>query len=93
MTARGKLQRINCGDIKPIGRNTQGVSIMRMDEGDALAAVVRVPRDENVGDVPSDPLLPPPRTDLSATAPAFDEFDETSEQSSDEDANDDADEA
>jgi DNA gyrase subunit A len=85
MTARGKLQRINCGDVKPIGRNTQGVSIMRMDEGDALAAVVRVPRDENVVDVSPDVLPPRPTTDLSATAPAFDEFDENGEPPSDED--------
>ncbi len=46
MTSRGKLQRIACNDIKTIGRNTQGVRIMSLDEGDTLAAVVRVPRDE-----------------------------------------------
>ena len=47
MTAKGKIQRIQCRDIKPIGRNTQGVRIMNVDEGDTLAAVVRVPPDEN----------------------------------------------
>lgn len=47
MTAKGKLQRIACADIKPIGRNTQGVRIMSLDKGDTLVAVVRVPRDEN----------------------------------------------
>ncbi len=47
MTARGKLQRISCSDIKPIGRNTQGVRIMSLDDDDTLAAVVRVPRDES----------------------------------------------
>ena len=46
MTSRGKLQRIACNDIKTIGRNTQGVRIMGLDDGDSLAAVVRVPRDE-----------------------------------------------
>ena len=46
MTARGKLQRIVAGEISSIGRNTQGVRIMSLDEGDALAAAVRVPRDE-----------------------------------------------
>ncbi len=50
MTAKGKLQRIACADIKPIGRNTQGVRIMSLDEGDTLVAVVRVPRDENDDD-------------------------------------------
>ena len=46
MTARGKLQRIVAGEIGVIGRNTQGVRIMSLDEGDALAAVVRVPRED-----------------------------------------------
>jgi DNA gyrase subunit A len=47
MTSRGKLQRISCGDINPIGRNTQGVRIMTLDEDDTLAAIVRVPPDDN----------------------------------------------
>jgi DNA gyrase subunit A len=46
MTARGKLQRIRAHDVSRIGRNTQGVRIMSLDEGDQLAAVVRVPREE-----------------------------------------------
>ncbi len=46
MTSRGKIQRIACSDIKTIGRNTQGVRIMSLDGDDTLAAVVRVPRDE-----------------------------------------------
>ena len=47
MTARGKLQRMVAGEISVIGRNTQGVRIMSLDEGDTLAAIVRVPRDED----------------------------------------------
>ncbi len=43
MTARGKLQRMVAGEISVIGRNTQGVRIMSLDEGDTLAAIVRVP--------------------------------------------------
>ena len=50
MTSRGKIQRIACGDLRPMGRNTQGVSIMKLDDDDTLAAVVRVPRDEVVVD-------------------------------------------
>ncbi len=50
MTSRGKLQRISCADINPIGRNTQGVRIMTLDEDDTLAAIVRVPPDENGDD-------------------------------------------
>ncbi|KLU03570.1 DNA gyrase subunit A [Rhodopirellula islandica] len=50
MTAKGKLQRISAGDINVIGRNTQGVRIMNVDDGDELIAVVRVPAEENEGE-------------------------------------------
>ncbi len=50
MTARGKIQRIKASDISVIGRNTQGVRIMSLDEADTLAAVVRVPVEENGGE-------------------------------------------
>ncbi|HEX4414490.1 MAG TPA: DNA gyrase C-terminal beta-propeller domain-containing protein, partial [Lacipirellulaceae bacterium] len=46
MTARGKIQRVKVSDFNVIGRNTQGVRIMSVDEGDTLAAIVRVPREE-----------------------------------------------
>lgn len=63
MTAKGKIQRIKAADINIIGRNTQGVRIMNVDEGDSLIAVVRVPPEEaaeapaiiaNVDPAPSD---------------------------------------
>jgi DNA gyrase subunit A len=47
MTARGKIQRIKCHTVSIIGRNTMGVRIMTLDEGDTLAAIVKVPPDEN----------------------------------------------
>jgi len=47
MTSRGKIQRVNVAEINTIGRNTQGVRIMRVDEGDTLAAVVPVPPGEH----------------------------------------------
>ena len=47
MTARGKIQRIPSGDISIIGRNTQGVKIMSLDDDDTLVAVKRVPQEEN----------------------------------------------
>jgi DNA gyrase subunit A len=67
MTGRGKLQRIAAADISVIGRNTQGVRIMSLDEGDSLVAVVRVPKEEesetplavsSVGPPPSDVIGP-----------------------------------
>ncbi|MCU0261215.1 MAG: hypothetical protein MUE78_09370, partial [Ilumatobacteraceae bacterium] len=55
MTARGKIQRIRAAEISIIGRNTQGVRIMSLDEDDALAAVVPVPREDDEAED-----LPPP---------------------------------
>jgi len=46
MTARGKIQRIAAKEINTIGRNTQGVRIMSLDDEDSLVAVVPVPLDE-----------------------------------------------
>ena len=46
MTARGKIQRIRASDISIIGRNTQGVRIMSLDDDDTLIAVKRVPKEE-----------------------------------------------
>ncbi|MGD9644610.1 MAG: DNA gyrase subunit A [Pirellulales bacterium] len=59
ITARGKIQRMAAREISIIGRNTQGVRIMSLDEGDALAAVVPVPReagDDEEGPAPVAPL-------------------------------------
>jgi DNA gyrase subunit A len=46
MTARGKIQRVKVSDFNPIGRNTQGVRIISLEEGDTLAAIVCVPKEE-----------------------------------------------
>jgi len=46
MTSRGKIQRIAVREISKIGRNTQGVRIMSLSQGDTLAAVKRVPKEE-----------------------------------------------
>ena len=46
MTKGGKIQRDRASEISIVGRNTQGVRIMKTDDGDTIAAVVRVPPDE-----------------------------------------------
>jgi DNA gyrase subunit A len=51
MTSRGKLQRIRAAEVSTIGRNTQGVRIMSLDEGDTLMAIVRVPQEEGGDEV------------------------------------------
>jgi DNA gyrase subunit A len=46
VTAGGIIQRIRAGDVSRIGRNTQGVRIIRLDEGDKLVSLARVPPEE-----------------------------------------------
>jgi DNA gyrase subunit A len=43
VTAYGKIQRIRVADIRQIGRNTQGVRIIRLDEEDKLVSVAGIP--------------------------------------------------
>ena len=43
ITARGKIQRVRASDISQIGRNTQGVRIIRLDEEDTLVSLARIP--------------------------------------------------
>ncbi|MCL4118224.1 UNVERIFIED_CONTAM: hypothetical protein GTU68_053866 [Idotea baltica] len=38
VTAKGKIQRLKAADISVIGRNTQGVRIMKMSEGDTVSS-------------------------------------------------------
>jgi DNA gyrase subunit A len=87
MTAKGKIQRIEAADINVIGRNTQGVRIMNVDDDDSLVAVVRVPAEEEsdeedvidaVADVSSESVEPTDAseaTDDDASLTAEDESD------------------
>jgi len=41
-TAQGQTVRISCKDIRICGRNTQGVKLLTLNEGDKLVAIARV---------------------------------------------------
>ncbi len=45
VTTAGKIQRLRVIDINEIGRNTQGVRIMRLDKDDKVASLARIPAD------------------------------------------------
>lgn len=49
ITERGKVIRMSCGGIRTMGRNTQGVRIMRLDSDGAIAAVTRVVNEDDDG--------------------------------------------
>ena len=87
MTSGGKIQRIACSDLGVIGRNTQGVRIMRLSDDDTLAVIARVPRDENDGDDDGDPVAELPPEDAPSGESSSDES-SSDEASSDEAADD-----
>ncbi len=41
-TAQGQTVRISCKDIRICSRNTQGVKLLTLNEGDKLVAIARV---------------------------------------------------
>jgi DNA gyrase subunit A len=49
MTQKGILIRQPADSIRVIGRNTQGVRLIRLDEGDTIADITVVPRDDEEG--------------------------------------------
>jgi DNA gyrase subunit A len=42
MTEKGIAIRLPCKDLSIISRNTQGVRLVRLDEGDKVAAIASV---------------------------------------------------
>jgi len=72
VTSRGKIQRIRASDINTIGRNTQGVRIIRLDDADTLVSCAVIPGDvideeaakaaaaiaKLAADMPSTPVTP-----------------------------------
>jgi len=51
ITSRGVLIRQAVSSIRSIGRNTQGVKLIRLDEGDSIAAVTRVQEEKDPEEV------------------------------------------
>jgi DNA gyrase subunit A len=49
ITRHGVVIRLPVDDIRVIGRNTQGVKIINLDEGDSVIDVARVVREEEEG--------------------------------------------
>ena len=45
ITERGVVIRMKVEDLRPMGRNTQGVRLVRLDEGDSLVAAIPVERE------------------------------------------------
>nr|WP_081440347.1 DNA gyrase subunit A [Planctopirus limnophila] len=79
VTAGGKIQRVRAAEISEIGRNTQGVRVIKLTEGDRVASMARIPADlcqetieekldiepkAQVEDIPADQANPPETSTL-----------------------------
>jgi DNA gyrase subunit A len=58
ITQQGMILRTRAGDIRTIGRATQGVRLIDMEEGDTVVAVAKLAEKEEESD-DSEPPLPP----------------------------------
>jgi DNA gyrase subunit A len=58
ITEKGMIIRFNTADISTIGRNTQGVRLIQLEEGDHLVSVARLAEDE--GEAAAAPAPPEP---------------------------------
>lgn len=87
VTSRGKIQRVRAADISTVGRNTQGVRIIRLDEKDTLVSCAVIPAEafadalaeESAGDAAPDAGKPdasadaaPDETPVAETTPETD---------------------
>lgn len=72
VTATGKIQRIRAGDISEIGRNTQGVRVIRLEDSDKLVSMARIPADLVADEAPATPESPetPPAPPATPEPPA-----------------------
>jgi DNA gyrase subunit A len=52
ITGQGKVIRVHSGEIREAGRSTQGVRLLRLEEGDRIAAAAAILEEEN-GAVPA----------------------------------------
>ena len=52
MTEKGKIIRMPCKTVRIISRNTQGVRLVKLDEGDKIASVE--PIVDEAGDAPAE---------------------------------------
>lgn len=86
VTANGKIQRIRASDVSQIGRNTQGVTVIRLDEGDTLVSTARISQSEIIAAAEEEAKKPP----RPAAAPPVAAIDESVAEEADESSDDDA---
>ena len=75
ITAQGMVNRTHVNEIRVIGRNTQGVRIMNLNEGDSIASIAKIAREDAESEPPADEMidadmLPEPEEPPTESGPA-----------------------
>jgi len=65
---RGKLIRIRVRDVSVMGRAAQGVRLMRLDDGESVAAVERLANPEDESDIATEEVEAPTAEDVAEDA-------------------------
>jgi len=56
ITGQGKVIRVHSGEIREAGRSTQGVRLLRLEEGDRIAAAASILEEEEAAGAPPEPV-------------------------------------
>jgi len=54
ITVQGMVNRTHVDEIRVVGRNTQGVRVMNLNEGDKVASIAKVAREDAPQTAPGD---------------------------------------
>ena len=84
ITERGVVIRMKVEDLRPMGRNTQGVRLVRLDEGDRLVAAIPVERNEEDEEDDIETVKPEESPGDEVEVPEEDLSDEESDDDTDE---------
>jgi len=69
MSSSGTLVRVRASEISVMGRNTQGVRLIRLDDGERLIGVEAVTAEDEVGEIADAGLVDPDKTEELPTLP------------------------
>jgi DNA gyrase subunit A len=70
ISSNGTLVRTPTRDVSIVGRNTQGVRLIRLDDGDRLSGIERVESLGDEGDAAGEAEAAGDATDVAGDAPA-----------------------
>src|SRR4029077_10528412 len=72
ITTQGMVNRTRVAEIRVVGRNTQGVRVMNLNEGDKIASLAKIAREDVEAQLAAEDPPPGPEAPPEATEPESD---------------------